>query len=78
MSVDRAKVAEIIDTMRAPLVEDGGDLSLVDISDDGVVTVELHGSCASCPMSSYDISMVIERIIKDRVPGVTRVLALDD
>lgn len=78
MAVDKAKVEEIIEIMREALQADGGDLSLVDISDDGVVTVELHGACAACPMSTYDLSMGVERVLKERVPGVTSVVALDD
>jgi len=78
MAIDRAKVEQIIGIMRGALVADGGDISLVDITDDGVVMVELHGSCASCPMSSYDLSMGVERVLKERVPGVTSVIAVND
>lgn len=78
MAIDKAKVEEIIKVMATSLEQDGGDMTLVDVSDDGVVTVELHGSCVGCPMSAYDISMGVERILKERVPGVTSVVALDD
>lgn len=78
MAVDRAKVVEIIEIMRESLQADGGDISLVDISSDGVVTVELHGSCATCALSSYDLSMGVERVLKERVPGVTKVVAYED
>ena len=78
MAVDKAKVAQIIWIMRESLQADGGYISLVDISEDGVVTVELHGSCAECPLSSYDLSMGVERVLKERVPGVTSVVALED
>lgn len=78
MAVDRVKVVQIIEIMRESLQADGGDISLVDISEDGVVTVELHGACASCALSSYDLSMGVERVLKERVPGVTKVVALED
>ena len=78
MAVDRVKVVQIIEIMRESLQADGGDISLVDISEDGVVTVELHGACASCSLSSYDLSMGVERVLKERVPGVTKVVALED
>lgn len=78
MAVDRVKVVQIIEIMRESLQADGGDISLVDISEDGVVTVELHGACASCALSSYDLSMGVERVLKERVPGVTNVVALED
>ena len=78
MAVDRVKVVQIIEIMRESLQADGGDISLIDISEDGVVTVELHGACASCALSSYDLSMGVERVLKERVPGVTNVVALED
>ncbi len=77
MAVDRDKVEEIIGIMSESLKADGGDITLVDISDDGVVTVELLGACAGCPLSTYDLSMGIERILKERVPGVTSVVPLE-
>ena len=78
MAIDRVKVVQIIEIMRESLQADGGDISLVDISEDGVVTVELHVACASCALSSYDLSMGVERVLKERVPGVTKVVALED
>ena len=78
MAIDRVKVVQIIEIMRESLQADGGDISLIDISEDGVVTVELHGACASCALSSYDLSMGVERVLKERVPGVTKVVALED
>ena len=78
MAIDRVKVDQIVEIMRESLQADGGDISLVDISEDGVVTVELHGACASCALSSYDLSMGVERVLKERVPGVTKVVALED
>ena len=78
MAIDRVKVVQIIEIMRESHQADGGDISLVDISEDGVVTVELHGACASCARSSYDLTMGVERVLKERVPGVTKVVALED
>ena len=78
MAIDRVKVVQIVEIMRESLQADGGDISLVDISEDGVVTVELHGACASCALSSYDLSMGVERVLKERVPGVTKVVAHED
>ena len=45
----------------------------VGVDDEGVVKLELQGACAGCPMSSLTLSMGIERILKEHVPGVTRV-----
>ncbi|MBR2835003.1 MAG: NifU family protein [Coriobacteriales bacterium] len=78
MAVDKALLQEVISVMREALQADGGDLSLIDVAEDGTVTVEMVGSCAECPFSAYELSTGIERIIKERVPGVTKVVALDD
>ena len=43
------------------------------MDDDGVVTLEMQGACAGCPLSSMDMSEGIERILMEHVPGVTRV-----
>ncbi len=73
--VDRTKVEEVIEIIRPAIQADGGDISLVDVDDDGgVVTVELHGACVSCPASTVTMKAGIERIMKDRVPGVTSVV----
>ncbi|MFN7147917.1 MAG: NifU family protein [Microthrixaceae bacterium] len=73
--VDRTKVEEVIEIIRPAIQADGGDISLIDVDDDGgVVTVELHGACVSCPASTVTMKAGIERIMKDRVPGVTSVV----
>jgi Fe-S cluster biogenesis protein NfuA len=75
VSIDLAKVEEVIEIMRPAIQADGGDISLVDVDvDTGVVTVELTGACVSCPASTVTMKAGIERIMKDRVPGVTSVV----
>ena len=71
--LNRKLLSETIDIIRQSLQADGGDVQLVDVSDDGVVTLEMQGACAGCPLSTYDMSEGIERILKEHVPGVTRV-----
>ena len=71
--LNRKLLSETIDIIRQSLQADGGDLALVDCTDDGVVTLEMQGACAGCPLSTYDMSEGIERILKEHVPGVTRV-----
>jgi len=61
--------------MRPAIQADGGDITLVDVdSESGVVTVELSGACVSCPASTVTMKAGIERIMRDRVPGVTSVV----
>ena len=69
----RKRLSEPIAIIRQSLPADGGDIALIDCTDDGVVTLEMQGACAGCPLSTYDMTEGIERILKEHVPGVTRV-----
>lgn len=73
MAVDREILEETLEVIRQSLQADGGDVALIDVSDDGVVTLEMQGACAGCPMAGIDMSEGIERILMEHVPGVTRV-----
>jgi Fe-S cluster biogenesis protein NfuA len=66
-------VLEAIDAIRPALQSDGGDIIFRGIDPDGVVSVELIGACGSCPVSTMTLKAGVERIIMDRVPGVTEV-----
>jgi Fe-S cluster biogenesis protein NfuA len=68
-----AEVLEAIEAIRPALQADGGDIALKSIDDAGVVHVELVGACGTCPVSTMTLKAGVERIIKDRVPGVTAV-----
>ena len=68
-------IEKALDDIRPALQADGGDVELLDVSDDGVVTVRLMGHCAGCPMSMMTLQMGIERLLKERVPGVTEVVS---
>ncbi len=69
----REKVEATLDLVRPALQADGGNVELVDVTDDGVVSVRLTGACAGCPMSTMTLKMGIERTLRDRVPEVKRV-----
>lgn len=70
----RDKVAEVIEIVRPAIQADGGDIELLEVDEaEGVVTVQLSGACVSCPASTVTMKAGIERIMKDRVPGVTEV-----
>lgn len=73
----RAAVLETLDMIRPALQADGGDIRVVDLHEDtGVLDVELLGACGSCPMSTMTLKAGVERILKDRVEGLTEVRAL--
>ena len=72
-----ADLREAIEAIRPALQADGGDISFVSVDEaTGVVDVELVGACGSCPASTLTLKAGIERILKDRVEGVTEVNAI--
>ena len=75
----RDKVEAVIEVIRPVIQADKGDISLVDVDEStGVVSVELTGACVTCPASTQTLKAGIERIMKDRVPGVTEVINVGD
>ncbi len=65
-----------LDDVRPSLQADGGNMELVDVTDDGVVKVKLQGACAGCPMSQITLSQGIERHLKEIVHEVKKVEAV--
>ena len=72
----REKVRIALETVRPYLQEDGGDVELVDVTDDGIVELKLTGACATCPMSIMTLRAGIERALMREIPGVRRVEAV--
>ncbi|MEA3376250.1 MAG: NifU family protein [Chloroflexota bacterium] len=72
----REKVEKSLATVRPALQADGGDVELVDVSDEGVVSLRLTGACRGCPMATMTLKMGIERTLQKQVPEVTRVEAV--
>jgi Fe-S cluster biogenesis protein NfuA len=69
------KVRTTIEAIRPAIQADGGDIFLRDVDEGtGVVSVELVGACVSCPASTVTLKAGIERILKDRVEGITEVV----
>ncbi len=61
--------------IRPGLLMDGGDIELVEITDDGVVRVRLKGACAHCPFSSMTLAAGVEQTLKQQIAEVSRVEA---
>lgn len=78
MAVNEELLKAVLEQIRPNLQGDGGDMAYVGVDEDGVVSLELQGACAGCPMSQLTLSMGIERVVKEHVPGVTRVVAVND
>ncbi len=72
----KEKVQKAIDDIRPNLQADGGDVQLVDVSDDGIVKVRLVGACAGCPMSQMTLKSGIEKYLKKMVPEVKSVVSV--
>jgi Fe-S cluster biogenesis protein NfuA len=71
-----ARVEEVINLLRPGIQSDGGDLELVEVTDEGLVRVRLHGACVGCPSAAMTLRMGVERHLQERVPevmGVERV-----
>jgi len=72
--VDKESVRKAIQEVRPSLQADGGDIELIDIADDGKVTVRLTGACGSCPMAVITLKQGVEAYLKKMVPEVTEVV----
>jgi Fe-S cluster biogenesis protein NfuA len=73
--VDIALLEAALDEIRPALQGDGGDLALLGVDDEGVVTVELMGACGDCPLQIVTLAAGIEVLVQRRVPGVSGVVA---
>lgn len=71
--ISREQVQEALDLIRPALQADGGDVELVEVTEDGVVKVALQGACRGCPMSQLTLANGVERVLKEQVPEVVRV-----
>lgn len=75
--VDRERVSEVLDDIRTSLQAHGGDVELVEITDEGVVKVLLQGACRGCPMATMTISRGVETRLKQEIPEVKEVVAVE-
>jgi len=74
----RAQVEETIEVIRPALQADGGDIVLRDVNEEtGVVSVTLVGACGTCPASTQTLKAGIERIMRDRIDGITEVVSVE-
>jgi len=73
----KEKVEEALNSIRGYLQADGGDVELVEVGEDGTVKVRLTGACKGCPMSQMTLQMGVERSLKEKIPEVKKVVAVD-
>jgi len=71
----KEKVQATLNEIRVALQQDGGDIALIDVEEDsGIVRVELQGACRGCPYSQLTLTGYVEKLLIERVPGVTQVI----
>jgi len=70
------QVRAALELIRPAIQMDGGDIQLDNVKD-GTVTVQLFGTCDTCPISPVTLRHGVERILRERVPGITEVVALE-
>ena len=71
------KIETALNTIRPYLEADGGNVELIEITDDNIVKVELTGACNSCSMSMMTMKAGIEETIKRALPEVKEVIAVN-
>ena len=69
----RERVEAALEKIRPALKADGGNVELIDVTEDGVVKVKLTGACGGCPMSQMTLKSGIERVVKQEVPEIKKV-----
>ena len=74
-TLNRDKVEAALDKVRPHLQADGGDVKLIDVKD-GVVTIKLTGACAGCPMSTMTLRAGVERVLRQELPEMKKLVAV--
>jgi len=75
--VDKEQVAKVIEDIRLMLQMHGGDVKLVEVTEDGTVKVELQGACRGCPMAQMTIQRGVEARLKKEIPEVKEVVPVE-
>jgi Fe-S cluster biogenesis protein NfuA len=70
------KINKIIDQLRPFLQSDGGDMEVIEITDDNVVKVKLLGACEDCPFSMQTLKAGVEQALKKEIPEIKEVIAV--
>ena len=72
-----SKIEHALEQVRPFLKADGGDISLVEVTDDNIVRVKLHGACQGCSISNITMKAGVEEAIKNAVPEIKTVEAVE-
>ena len=74
----RHKIIHALNEIRPFLAADGGDISLVEILDEKIVKVKLHGNCVGCSVNQMTLKTGVEMTIKKYAPQIEKVLNIDE
>ena len=72
----KEEVSRVLDEIRPNLQADGGDVELVNVTEDGIVQVKLTGACSGCPMAKMTLKNGIEKYLKQCIPAVKEVVSV--
>jgi Fe-S cluster biogenesis protein NfuA len=72
----KERVEQVLNKLRPALIADGGNVKLVNVSENGVVSVKLQGACSGCPLAQMTLKFGIEKRLKDETPEVKSVKAV--
>jgi len=78
MDTIKERVEKALEKIRPYLVADGGDIVMVDITDDMVVKVEMKGACHGCPFSMQTLKAGVEIAVKKEVPEIKQVVNISE
>ena len=73
----KERVEAALNRIRPSLQADGGDVELVEVTEDNVVKVKLKGACGSCPMALLTLKSGVERVVKEEVPEIKEVVSVN-
>ena len=68
------KITKLLEDVRPYLQNDGGDIELIEITEDLTVVVNLLGACGSCPTSIITLKMGVENYLKSKIPEIKEVV----
>ena len=72
----KSQVEAVLNQVRPMLQQDGGDVELVDVTEDGTVQVKLTGACGTCQYALMTLKHGIESRLKEAIPGIKEVVSV--
>jgi len=73
--ITKENVEKVLEKIRPSIQSDGGDVVLIDITEDSIVKVRLTGACSGCPMASITLKQGVEKILMKEIPEIKKVVA---